>query len=333
MLPPAPVGQRAEVGRAGRELRWTTTSGTAGFAGDRARRQPLRPAHRDHRAGLRPAPADRSAHRPRRPPDREGLRPARRHRRCAVRASTPSTSSALPDDDGDLPRRRRRRRPWPSLQRRRPRPGSRARHDGEEAGGHDCAEEGGRDHARPRKPVATTAARKPVATTAAKKPVATTAKPKAPVTTAPKPAPPHRLRPPATYTPAAGRADHPRGLARRPRGPGPRHRQARVEARPDVAQLLLLRPVRHLLRGGQAPAEQHRRHQRRTSCCDPWVNTRAAVAIYQAAGWDPWKLYANRCPRGTHRRLDSPVASARSSMDRASDYGSKGWGFESLRAR
>ena len=23
---------------------------------------------------------------------------------------------------------------------------------------------------------------------------------------------------------------------------------------------------------------------------DPWVNSRAAVAIYQAAGWDPWKL-------------------------------------------
>ena len=23
---------------------------------------------------------------------------------------------------------------------------------------------------------------------------------------------------------------------------------------------------------------------------DPWVNTRAALAIYQVAGWDPWKL-------------------------------------------
>ncbi len=32
-------------------------------------------------------------------------------------------------------------------------------------------------------------------------------------------------------------------------------------------------------------------------------------------------------------RAGSPVPSARSLMDRASDYGSEGWGFESLRAR
>ena len=31
--------------------------------------------------------------------------------------------------------------------------------------------------------------------------------------------------------------------------------------------------------------------------------------------------------------IPSQTASARSSMDRASDYGSEGWGFESLRAR
>ena len=33
------------------------------------------------------------------------------------------------------------------------------------------------------------------------------------------------------------------------------------------------------------------------------------------------------------RLIPSQTASARSSMDRASDYGSEGWGFESLRAR
>ena len=33
------------------------------------------------------------------------------------------------------------------------------------------------------------------------------------------------------------------------------------------------------------------------------------------------------------RRSDEGISSARSSTDRASDYGSEGWGFESLRAR
>ena len=37
--------------------------------------------------------------------------------------------------------------------------------------------------------------------------------------------------------------------------------------------------------------------------------------------------------RRTCKLISSQTASARSSMDRASDYGSEGWGFESLRAR
>ena len=37
--------------------------------------------------------------------------------------------------------------------------------------------------------------------------------------------------------------------------------------------------------------------------------------------------------RRTCKLIPSQTASARSSMDRASDYGSEGWGFESLRAR
>ena len=43
-----------------------------------------------------------------------------------------------------------------------------------------------------------------------------------------------------------------------------------------------------------------------------------------------------RAPRAVVRcgpRVDCSPASARSSMDRASDYGSEGWGFDSLRAR
>ena len=154
-----------------------------------------------------------------------------------------------------------------------------------------------------------TAAKKAPATTAAKPKVTTppttakakttpptTAKPKAPPTTAPapKPAPPPApapiTAPPNTYTPAQVesiiRQVWPDDLENQ----ALRHRPAGVAPHPDVAQLLLLRPVRHLLRSRQAAAEQHRGHAARSSCSTRGSTPERRLAIYQVAGWDPWKL-------------------------------------------
>src|ERR1700760_3501825 len=64
-------------------------------------------------------------------------------------------------------------------------------------------------------------------------------------------------------------------------------------------------------------------------CCRPWhslaMRSRdvAAVEIGRRTTGPTW----------TQSVVNYPRTSARSSTDRASDYGSEGWGFESLRAR
>ncbi len=151
------------------------------------------------------------------------------------------------------------------------------------------------------KPLATTAKRKAPATAVAPKvaakpkPVATTAKPKAaaPTTAKPKPAP----------TPAPAPAP----------APAASYTAAQVES--------IIREVwpDELENNALAIAKRESRliPTSRNYCCyglfaiyyeagkrllnsigvtnanqllDPWINTRAAYAIYQAAGWDPWKL-------------------------------------------
>ena len=63
-------------------------------------------------------------------------------------------------------------------------------------------------------------------------------------------------------------------------------------------------------------------------CCSILINCRMHFFdVVQAIALD----FASR--RRACKLIPSQTASARSSMDRASDYGSEGWGFESLRAR
>ena len=63
-------------------------------------------------------------------------------------------------------------------------------------------------------------------------------------------------------------------------------------------------------------------------CCSILIDCRMHFFdVVQAIALD----FASR--RRACKLIPSQTASARSSMDRASDYGSEGWGFESLRAR
>lgn len=138
-----------------------------------------------------------------------------------------------------------------------------------------------------KKPVTTTAAKKPVATSPTK-PVATTAKPKPPVTTAPKPAP---APPPAaaSYTPAQVEQiirqvwpddleDHALAIAQRESKLVPTSRNYCCYG---LFAIYYEAGKRLLNSIGVTSADQ---------LLDPWINTRAAVAIYQAAGWTPWNL-------------------------------------------
>ena len=214
-------------------------------------------------------------------------------------------------------------------------------------------------------PVGATAPAPPPATTQPPQPRPPRRRPQAPSrrqapVTTPRPAPVATPAPPATpaaapAAPAAvarpGRAGatarqrrgaDPGDLARRPRGAGAHHRQARERPEPERAQLLLLRGVRHLLRDGQElpPADGH--HVGRSSCSTPGRTSRRRTSCTR---WPDGSPGCRPTPAADARRIgvpiggggpvDSPVAQprARSSMDRASDYGSEGWGFDSLRAR
>jgi hypothetical protein len=138
---------------------------------------------------------------------------------------------------------------------------------------------------------ATTVKPKSPATTAAKQSAPTTAaKPKPAPTTAPKPvattAPPP---PPKTYTPAEVESiirevwpddleDHALAIAQRESHLNPTSHNYCCYGLFAIyyeAGKRLLNSI-----GITSPAQLY----------DPWVNTRAALAIYQVAGWDPWKL-------------------------------------------
>src|SRR4051812_34603110 len=68
----------------------------------------------------------------------------------------------------------------------------------------------------------------------------------------------------------------------------------------------------------------------------PARNCLSRHAIRARPGRSPtgWRLTGDRYPGSCAVLVRRPrPTSARSSTDRASDYGSEGWGFESLRAR
>ncbi len=141
------------------------------------------------------------------------------------------------------------------------------------------------------KPKAATPKPKPAPTTVKpkpKSPPATAAKPK-PAPPAPKPAPAPPPAPGKTYTPAEVESiirqiwpddieDHALAIARRESRLNPTSRNYCCYG---LFAIYYEAGKRLLNSIGVTSADQ---------LLDPWVNTRAALAIYQVAGWDPWKL-------------------------------------------
>ena len=143
--------------------------------------------------------------------------------------------------------------------------------------------------------------------------------------------------------PRGRQADHPRRLARRARGASTRDRLPREQVRADRQELLLLRPLPDLLERPQELARRHRDHQRSTAVrprdeCSGRLRPVPACGRLGSLGADRVlnRFFGGGRSDPQRNRLDcrSPSgASARSSMDRALDYGSSGWEFDSLRAR
>ena len=122
------------------------------------------------------------------------------------------------------------------------------------------------------------------------------------------------------------------------------HRQARERPAPEGPQLVLLRRVRHLLRDGQELARRPGRDVRRAAARRPDEHRGRRTSCTRSPAGVPGRRPTRATddarpphrgsvpPRGS-RRLAVRTNCARSSMDRASDYGSEGWEFDSLRAR
>lgn len=145
-----------------------------------------------------------------------------------------------------------------------------------------------------------TAAAKPKAATPKPKPAPTTVKPKPksppptaakpkPAPPAPKPAPAPSPAPGKTYTPAEVESiirqvwpddieDHALAIAKRESRLIPTSRNYCCYG---LFAIYYEAGKRLLNSIGVTSADQ---------LLDPWVNTRAALVIYQVAGWDPWKL-------------------------------------------
>ena len=104
-------------------------------------------------------------------------------------------------------------------------------------------------------------------------------------------------------------------------------------------QLLLLRRVRDLLRDGPQLPGRARHHVGASSCSTPARTSRPRTTCTRSPAGSPGRRPTpadrpTRVPFGRRpRRLAARTHCARSSMDRASDYGSEGWEFDSLRAR
>ena len=142
--------------------------------------------------------------------------------------------------------------------------------------------------------------------------------------------------------PAERRGDHPRGLAGRARGAGARRSPgARAACIPTPTTGAATACSRSTSRWA-ATSCQASASRRRSSCSTPGRTSRRRTRCTPSPAGSPWAqtdpadrgaAQAGSVQRVPPSRLAARTHRARSSMDRASDYGSEGWGFDSLRAR